>query len=652
MEYYGYAGNILYVDLNTGQIKKEPLDIDMARKYLGGAGVNYKLAYDLIKPETDPLSPDNPIIVGVGPLAGTLVPSASKLQVTVKFPLPASEDNRYVVATATSGTDKFATMMKNAGYDHIVITGKAKSPVYLKIIDDDVELCDASDLWSKKDIIETTDELITRHGNCGVFAIGEAGENLVKMSMPFCDYRRHLGRHGLGAIMGSKNLKAVAVQGTKGIKVKDIKRFMRSINSLHERCARLPLLQNYHKLGINAAWYSFLLPNMNPGNWSVTKWDGLYGNDVVWNKIYKTPHGCSGCFVGCKSAGELPDGKYKGMFFQGTHFYAVSVVGERLDITDYREATKLQDIWNRTGIDWMTNSEMIDWLTRLYEEGKITEKETGGLALHRNFETYVDLIDKTSKKEGIGAAMAEGWFALSKRVGRDAIVDYVQGNGIAKGISCIYPARAAKLDPMRFTMGISNPRGGQSQQGHSYTVLPLMPLAGMERDTKVHIGAPDDAMKRIFTPAAYYGMFNPARLARHTEDQYALFGCMSTCTTWASFMFLPIGFLAECYSAITGYETKPEELKRGSERVYNLYKLLNVRQGFSRKDDTPPPVWFKPVPAPDLPHVLTDYYRVRRLTPEDVEKLKDDYYDERGWSKEEGIPTTEKLAELGLKEII
>lgn len=652
MEYYGYAGNILYIDLASGKIRKEPLDIEVARKFLGGVGVNYRLACELIKPEIGPLSPDNPIIIGAGPLVGTAVPSAGKLQATTKFPLPATEDNRHIVATATSGTDRFGSMMKSAGYDHIVITGRAKSPVYLKIVDDDIELCDASDLWGKKDIYQTHDELITRHGNCGVLAIGQGGENLVKMSMAYCDYRRHLGRHGLGAIMGSKNLKALVVRGTKGIKVKEPKRLMRAVNELHQRSARLPMLENYHRLGLNAAWYTFIIPNMNPGNWRVSQWDRLYGNDAVWNKIWKTSHACNGCFIACKAAAEVPDGEYKGLFWQSSHFLGAGVAGQRLDITDYRKMVKLLDMLNRAGVDWFIAHEMMDWLTRLYEEEKITEKETGGLSLRRDFKTYVDLLEKMVSRQGIGAAMAEGWFELSKRLGRDATTEYTQGQGIAKGTSCIYDARAARLDPMRFSMGITNPRGGHSQQGHSYTAVPLQPLAGVERDARQHMGVPGDALARIFSPAPYYGAFNVGRLTKYTEDQYAAYGSLGTCTTWATFNFLPVGFLAECYSAVTGYEIGPEEISRGGERAYNLYKMLNVRQGFSRKDDIAPPIWFKPVPAPDVPLVLTDYYRMRRITPDDVEKLKDDYYDERGWSQEEGIPTGKKLAELGLKEIV
>jgi len=180
----------------------------------------------------------------------------------------------------------------------------------------------------------------------------------------------------------------------------------------------------------------------------VIKWDALYGNDAVCNKIWKSWHACSGCFIACKAASEIPDGEYKGLFWQGTHYLVAGVLGQRLDITDYRQAIKLCDMFNRAGVDWYISHEMIDWLTRLYEEGKITEKETGGLVLKRNFETYVELLEKMVNREGIGAAMADGWFELSKRIGRDATTDYVQGNGIAKGTSCIYDARPARLDPM------------------------------------------------------------------------------------------------------------------------------------------------------------------------------------------------------------
>ncbi len=651
MDYYGYAGSLLYVNLTSGRIRKEPLDINLARKFIGGAGLNYKLAYDLIKPDDDPLSPNSPIILGVGPLVGTLVPGASKLQATVKLPVPASKDNRFSIATATSGTAQFGHLMKSAGYDHIIITGRAKKPVYLKIIDDNVEICDASDLWGKKDIIETTDELIARHGTCGVLAIGRGGENLIRQTLAFCDYRRHLGRNGFGAIMGSKNLKAIVVSGTKGIKVKDPMRLMKAVNAIHERNARMPMLGKYHKLGYNAAWYSFIMPNMNPGNWLTSKWDALYGNDAVWNKIYKTSHGCNGCFIGCKSAVQVPDGKYKGLFAQSSHLLAPCIVGQRLDITDYRKTLKLMEMLNRAGVDWMTTTEMFDWVTRLYEEGKLTKKATGGLALSRSFGTYVALFEKLLERDGIGAAMANGWFTLSEWVRRDAATEYMQGNGIAKGTSCIYPARAAKLDPMRFTMGITNPRGGHSAQGHSYTAVPLQPLSGVERDARVNIGVPEDAMGRIFTPVPYAGAFNPARLTKYTEDRYAYFGSLGNCTVWATFGFLSIDMLADLYSAVTGLETNREELRKAGERAYNLYKMLNVRQGFTRKDDVPPPTWFKPLMAPDVPMVLTDYYRIKRITPEDIEKLKDDYYDERGWSKEEGIPTKEKLIDLGLEDI-
>lgn len=233
MEYFGYAGTIAYVDLTTGQVRKENLDLDCAKKFLGGAGLNLRLAYDLIKPGADPLSPDNPILIGAGPLVGTLAPGSGRFSGTTKFALPASQDNRFYVASANGGGRRLGLMLKCAGYDHLVITGRASRPVYLKIIDDDIEICDANDLWGKKDTYQTTDELVARYGRCGVIAIGKAGEKLVKFALAIVDKRSTLGRNGFGAVMGSKNLKAICVRGTKGVKIKDPKRFMKEVDRLY-----------------------------------------------------------------------------------------------------------------------------------------------------------------------------------------------------------------------------------------------------------------------------------------------------------------------------------------------------------------------------------------------------------------------------------
>jgi aldehyde:ferredoxin oxidoreductase len=272
MEYYGYAGNILYVDLSSGRIRKEPLDISIAEKFIGGWGINYRLIWDLLKPGTDPLSPDNPIIIGAGPLIGTLC-GGGKIQGTTKFALPATEDGRHYVASASGGSSRFGIWMKNAGYDHLVITGRAPSPAYLKIIDDDIEICDARDLWGSTDIYKASDDLCRRYPDCGVIAIGQGGENLVRNSMAIVDKRAHFGRGGLGAVMGSKNLKAVITYGTKGIKIADTKRFMKTIKRLYGQLSEGAKV--FSLLGPHFAWASTVSKNFNPGLWSVFDWDKM-----------------------------------------------------------------------------------------------------------------------------------------------------------------------------------------------------------------------------------------------------------------------------------------------------------------------------------------------------------------------------------------
>jgi len=228
MSTYGFAGKILYVDLTSGETRTEPLDIELVKKYIGGRGINHKLAHDLIPAHVDPLSPENLIILGAGPFCGTVIPGCTELVATTKFPL----NNAF---TTASGAGKFALFLKTSGYDHVVISGKADKPVYLKIRDDDIELCDACDLWGQ-DSYDTTDELWRRYEPCSIIPIGQAGENLVKVSVTMIDKVGTLGSGGLPAVMGSKNLKAmVAVEGSHGIKIMDRKRFMKIVEGLLER---------------------------------------------------------------------------------------------------------------------------------------------------------------------------------------------------------------------------------------------------------------------------------------------------------------------------------------------------------------------------------------------------------------------------------
>ena len=229
MAYYGHAGKILIVDLSNRCVIEEQLAPDLAEKLVGGLGIGFKLLYDHLRPDTDPLSPENPMVIGLGPMGGTLVPGSGKCSLTMKYPILASkEKKRYFVSNAMGGSRRFGTMMKNAGFDNIVITGRSERPCYLYVSEERVKIQDAADIWGK-DIHQTNAIFGKRHGGktgkCGIWTIGQAGENLVKISQATLDNLNGLGRN-VGAVLGSKNLKAVVTLGKKGIKVKDSKRFM------------------------------------------------------------------------------------------------------------------------------------------------------------------------------------------------------------------------------------------------------------------------------------------------------------------------------------------------------------------------------------------------------------------------------------------
>ena len=292
MDYPGYAGSILYVNLNSGETRREPLDPQLMKAFIGGFGINNKLAYDLVPADVDPLSPANAIIIGTGPFAGTIVPGAGKVIVTTKFPLNGAFGTAH-------GVGAFALMLKTCGYDHVVITGKADKPIYLNIADNDVALCDAMQLWGM-DTFETADELRTRHEPCSVIASGQAGENLVKISVACVDKCATIGTGGLPAVMGSKNLKAiVASQGTKGIEVAHRLKLNQLVDDMLRRIMSWPGRE-------------FLLQNgMLPS----------FGLEELHRETFRVL-ACPSCPLADKEVHRLTQGPYAGMVTYMTHFMA------------------------------------------------------------------------------------------------------------------------------------------------------------------------------------------------------------------------------------------------------------------------------------------------------------------------------------------
>jgi len=625
MEIPGYAGSILFVDLTGGKIWKEPLEPEMARSFLGAQGINCKLAYDLIPPDVDPLSPENAIIIGAGPFSGTIVPGSSELSITFKLPLSGG------IATSCGG-GHFPLMLKSSGYDHVVITGQASKPVYLKIHDDDVELCDAADLWGM-DGWDTVDELRRRHEPCSIIPIGPAGENLVRISVTFIDKGGTVGYGGLPAVMGSKNLKAmVAIQGTKEIRVADRLRLQRAVDQMMERVMSYRLRPTLLEGGTYA---------MTAG------WIGAMGLDTEsWAEIHKKARktlACPSCPMGDKERIRLTEGEYAPKVAYMTDFMGEWESSAKTALDNYNRAVYRRDMFNREGICRMNYANLMDMIVSLYQRGIITRKDTGGIELEggADYATTLRLIHMISHREGFGDLLAEGGLRVAQRIGGGAEKHLVHIKGCAPFIE----PRVDSFHSMAFSQMVHPGRTHYAPGGIGIY------MSGRSIDMHIsharRIGIPDEAIERIFTADSY----NVGRLTKYAYDWYSLFNCAGMCHRLYIHRFHSIESFVEFYTAITGIETTPAEILKAGERAWNVYKMLNVRLGFNRQDDRAPQAWFEPFKIGDKEIPMRDYFGHAVITREDTERALDDYYDECGWDRQTGAPTPEKLKELGLEAL-
>lgn len=632
----GYAGRVLYIDLTSGTVAREPLDPELARTFIGGWGITNKLACDLIPPDADPLSPENRIIIGTGPFSGTIVPGSAELVVTSRFPLNGAYPT-------SCGGGHFALMLKTSGYDCVVISGRSPTPVYLRIHDDDVQLSDARELWGR-DVFETVDELRRRHEPCSVIPIGPAGENLVDISVTSIDKGGTLGSGGLPAVMGSKNLKAVvAVQGSKGIRVANRVKLQRLVDGMLQRIMEYrlrPTLLEGGFFGMTAAWTQ-LGARITENASRIA----LVATPDVKDVHYRSrrPLACSACPMADKELIRLREGPRSGLATYATHYSPMGSVGAGDVAETYARSVEYLDAANRYGICLFSFGIVREFASYLYERGIITREDTGGIELTDDFETGMKLMRMTAYREGFGEVLAEGLVKAAARIGRGAeelppqIKGYnifgdprLTGVGTHTVAQMVNPARCGGC------AGIAGSLGSASYN-------PGRPIEQWLRQAR-RIAVPREAMERIFTSTA----FNVGRLTRYTEDWYSISNCLGRCHRLYIERFFDAETQAQLFTAVTGLEATPAELYKAGERVWNLFKMLNVRAGFDRKADVAPEAWLTPLKGEGMEFPLMDYYKSAALTRDDMDRVLDDYYDERGWDPGTGIPTSDKLRELGL----
>lgn len=615
----GFAGKILYVDLTHGEIKQKALDYAMAEKFVGGLGLTIKLAYDIIRPGVKALSDKNPIVLGAGPMVGTGLPSSSRVFVVTKLPLTGT------IGWCGGGGVNFGYNFKNAGYDHIVIEGRAERPVYLKIIDDSVEICDAGFLWGKG-VEETRDAVLESSGrSAGVISIGQAGENRVGFSMAYIDRIATLGRGGFGAVMGSKNLKAIVARGTKGVKVADRDRYKTLSEELLQSIREYPYLKEWQDLGMIKSLPAVPLE--------------------IYMKIKKRRVACVSCPIGCKDVVEIQDGEFKGLVACSSSVINLfSPFG--YGFKDYRKAIKCIATLDEYGLDMFEFFGIMGLAKTLCDNGIIPKSRIDTEIDLSSLSSMEDWARKISCREGLGNILADGFNGIVEEFG-EKTREYAPT--VVKGMHpYVGPGSSSSYD-LFGTMELSQvlePRGPHVGSGGSPTYFARRPLEVFPRHFD-RMGIPREAVKRILT-----GLDKPeteqklkiGALLKYSYRWFSILGSLGICARAQINRFYNASLLVELYEAVTGIKTDLQSLGRRIDRVWTLYRMANVREGFDRKDEDLPARW---VQQPGFKNYVTGEPQTR---PE-MEEMIEDYYEESGWDRKTGIPTAECLKKLDLTDL-
>jgi len=609
---FAYAGKILRVDLTTGKVSTEPLSEELARNYIGGIGLGIRLLMDNSKPGTDPFSPDNPLIYLTGPLSGTMGPTAG---------------NGYAVVSkspATGGVGEakahgfFGAELKRAGYDAVIITGKADKLSYLWIDDDKVELRNAEHLRGKSPYqtdVAIKEELGDYY--IRVSAIGEAGEKLSRIACIINDEFRAIGRTGLGAVMGSKNLKAVAVRGTHDVNVANLEGFKEFVKMIHERM-KGPATKKYKTLGtpenvlvLNSLSALATRNFTNAQFEGAEKVSGEYLNEHYVKKIV----GCATCGMRCDHIAAVSEGPYKGAISR-LEFECLWSMGPLCGIDRLDAIIEAMRIVNEYGMDGISIGVVVAFAMDCYEHGVLTKEQTEGIDLRfGNAEALIAIIHKIGNREGwLGNALAKGVARAAEIIGGDA---YKYANHI-KGLELPgYDLRTLKTAALGFSVSF---RGACHLRNGAYAP----DVKGKVNRFKIEKGRG----KMIVGDGNLYNIIDSLIVCKFSRGTY----------------YDGLKDLANYYTLATGIPMTAEELDKAGERIENLARLFNIREGKgTRKYDTLP--WkIMNVPVPDEGPA-----KGAVVNEEEFQLGLDDYYEARGWTKD-GIPTVEKLNELGLGE--
>ena len=614
---FGYNGKILRVNLSKGSTSIEQPGEDFYRRYIGGRGfISYYLLREL-KPKIEPLSPENKLIFATGVVTGAPVGGCGKNSVGAKSPLTDAYGDAEVGGF-------WGAELKRAGYDAIIIEGKAEKPLYLWIEDEKVELKDATRLWGKT-TGEALELISSELGVSGIRTamIGPAGENLVRYACILNDISHAAGRTGMGAVMGSKNLKAIVVRGRKPPPLAEPEVVSTLSKWLRDNFAKL--VGRLHDEGTAGGLWSI---NRNGGlptrNFQESTFEGAtkINGRVLRDTILVARRSCFACPIRCKREVVVKEPYQVDPLYGGPEYETLASLGSNCGIDDLKAIAKGNELCNAYGLDTISTGATIAFAMECFERDILKEKETGGLELRfGNAEAMLKLIEQIAKREGIGDLLAEGMAKAASTIGKEAeeFALHIKGQ------------------PIPF----HEPRWKQGM-GLGYAISPT----GADHNHNIHDNV-FSAPGRDLENAKALGILEPlpvddlspakVRLLIYQSSWMHLFNCLVFC------LHVPFDYsqIISLVRAVTGWDTNLWELMKVGERCLNMTRAFNIREGLGKEDDYLPQRFFTPLPSGPLKGVSIDRQK--------FEQAKETFYSMVGWDRIKGEPTPEKLWELGIE---
>ena len=618
----GYAGRILHVDLTSGKLEVENPSEAFYRQYMGGSALGMYYALRHIPAGADPLGPENVLIITLGPATGLPISGTSRVTATARSPLTGA------IGDAQAG-GFWPAECKNAGFDAIVIKGRAAKPVYLWLHDGEAELRDASHLWglvTGEAQAKIRDELAEPKAE--VLQIGPAGENGVRFSCIINMCNRANGRTGMGAVMGAKRLKAVVVRGHQRPEAADpeaLRALTRwGLDNLERRVGSLGKYGTAKTVGNQQADGG--LPSYNWTSGVMEGYDKITGQ-TMYDTILKERDTCFGCAVRCKRVVEVKDGPFQvDPLYGGPEYETLATFGSYCGVSDLAAISKANEICNKYGMDTISCGATVAWAMECFEKGLITTADTDGLVLNfGNAEAMVKLTEKIAKREGFGKLLGEGSARAAAQIGRgtEACV-----------VACKkqeYPAHMPRVKRTLALIYAVNPFGAD-HMSHEHD--PSYEEDGYEAYL-AQLDLKDPQPERSLNA-------EKVRFALYTQWMYSCLDSVNVCDfVWGpGWQLYSSNHLVELVRAATGWDVSLYELVKLGERRLNMMRAFNAREGMSRRDDVPPERIFTPLKGGP-----SDGFKVDR---DELAQAFDTYYAMAGWDVKTGNPTRAKLAELGI----